>query len=163
MSYQSVRDYFERAGIADHITEHQKTGDTVEHAAQTIGCAPAEIAKALSFLVNGSPIMVVMAGDAKVNSSKFKSCFRQKPVMIPWEQVENLIGHAPGGVCPFAVNEGVLIYLDISLKRFSVIHTAAGTDMATIRLTMAELEKHAHAVGWVDVCKGWFANEGVSV
>lgn len=161
MSYQAVRAYFERTGILDHITEHDKTGDTVEHAAQAIGCAPAEIAKALSFLVDGKPVMVVMAGDVKVNSSKFKGFFHQKPIMIPWGQVEELIVHAPGGVCPFAVNEGVPVYLDASLRRFPVIHTAAGTDMATIRLTMAELEEHAHAAGWVDVCKGWFINEGV--
>lgn len=162
MSYQSVKAYFEHAGIADHITEHEQTGDTVEHAAQTIGCTPAEIAKALSFMVDGKPVMVVMAGDAKVNSSKFKAYFHQKPTMIPWEQVEERIGYAPGGVCPFAVKEDVSVYLDASLKRFSVIHTAAGTDMATIRLTIAELEQHAHAAGWVDVCKGWFANEGAS-
>lgn len=161
MSYQAVKTYFEQAGIVDHITERDQTGDTVEHAAQIIGCAPAEIAKAMSFLVEGKPVMVVMAGDAKVNNAKFKNYFHQKPTMIPWEQVEEQVGHAPGGVCPFAVREGVKIYLDASLKRFSVIHTAAGTDMATIRLTMAELEEHAHAAGWVDVCKGWFVNEEV--
>lgn len=162
MSYQAVKNYFEQAGILDHITEHDQTGDTVEHAARTIGCSPAEIAKALSFLVDDKPVMVVMAGDTKVNSSKFKAYFHQKPAMIPFGQVEELTGHAPGGVCPFAVKDGVSVYLDISLKRFSVIYTAAGTDMATIRLTLSELEEHAHAAGWVDVCKGWFANEGVS-
>jgi len=161
MSYQAVKDYFECAGIADHITAQNQSIDTVEHAAQAIGCTPAEIAKALSFLVDGKPVMVVMAGDAKVNSSKFKTYFHQKPSMIPWEQVEDLIGHAPGGVCPFAIKEGVPVYLDASLKRFSVVHTAAGTDMATVRLTLAELEKYSHFIGWVDVCKGWFANEGV--
>ncbi|WP_087064176.1 YbaK/EbsC family protein [Intestinibacillus massiliensis] len=159
MSYQQVKAYLNDMGLADHITEHNQTGDTVEHAAETIGCTPAEIAKALSFLVDGKPVMVVMAGDTKVNSSKFKSFFHQKPSMIPYEQVEELIGHAPGGVCPFAVNEGVPVYLDASLKRFAVIYTAAGTDMATIRLTMPELETYSHSVGWVDVCKGWFANE----
>lgn len=159
MSYQNVKAYFERAGIIDHITEHQQTGDTVEHAAETIGCTVAEIAKAMSFLVDGRPVMVVMAGDTKVNSSKFKACFHQKPIMVPREQVEELIGHAPGGVCPFAVKENVPIYLDVSLKRFPVIHTAAGTDMATIRLTLDELVEHAHAAGWVDVCKGWLVNE----
>ena len=161
MSYQSVRNYFEQAGIADHITERVQTGDTVEHAAEVIGCAPAEIAKAMSFLVNGEPVMVVMAGDAKVNSSKFKSYFHMKPSMIPWSQVEELTGHAPGGVCPFAVKKGVEVYLDVSLKRFSVIHTAAGTDMATIRLTMTELVEHSHSRGWVDVCKGWLVNDEI--
>lgn len=160
MSYENVKAYFESAGIVNHITERAQTGDTVEHAAEIIGCSVAEIAKAMSFLVDGKPVMVVMAGDAKVNSSKFKAYFHQKPTMIPWEQVEELIGHAPGGVCPFAVKEDVQVYLDVSLKRFAVIHTAAGTDMATIRLTLSELEEHAHAVGWVDVCKGWLANAG---
>lgn len=159
MSYETVNAYFESVGLADHITRRQQTGDTVEHAAEIIGCTPAEIAKAMSFLVDGAPVMVVMAGDSKVNSSKFKSYFHQKPIMVPREQVEELIGHAPGGVCPFAVRDGVAVYLDVSLKRFSVIHTAAGTDLATIRLTLAELEEHAHAAGWVDVCKGWLANE----
>lgn len=162
MSYQAVKAYFQQAGMLDHITEHDQTGDTVEHAARTIGCSPAEIAKALSFLVDGKPVMVVMAGDARVNSSKFKAHFHQKPVMLPFEQVEELTGHAPGGVCPFAVKDGVAVWLDISLRRFSVIYTAAGTDMATIRLTLPELEEHAHAAGWVDVCRGWSVNEGVS-
>lgn len=162
MSYKSVRAYFDSMGLLDHITERGQTGDTVERAAAAIGCTVAEIAKALAFLVDGKPVMVVMAGDTKVNSSKFKACFRQKPVMIPWNQVEELTGHAPGGVCPFAVKEGTSVYLDVSLKRFSVVHTAAGTDMATIRLALPELEEHAHAAGWVDVCKGWFINEGVS-
>lgn len=159
MSYERVKNYFENAGIADHITEHRQTGDTVAHAAETIGCTTAEIAKAMSFLVDGKPVMVVMAGDTKVNSSKFKAYFHQKPTMVPREQVEELIGHAPGGVCPFAVKEGVPVYLDISLKRFSVIHTAAGIDMATIRLTLEELIEHSHCAGWVDVCKGWLVNE----
>lgn len=160
MSYENVKAYFESAGIVNHITEREQTGDTVEHAAEIIGCSVAEIAKAMSFLVDSKPVMVVMAGDAKVNSSKFKAYFHQKPTMIPWEQVEELIGHAPGGVCPFAVKPDVQVYLDVSLKRFAVIHTAAGTDMATIRLTLSELEEHARAAEWVDVCKGWLANAG---
>ena len=159
MSYQNVRAYFEREGIADHITEHDSTADTVEHAARTVGCSPAEIAKSLSFSAGGKPIVIVAAGDSRINSSKFKSYFHQKPVMIPAEQVEILIGHAPGGVCPFAVKEGVEVYLDISLRRFSVIYTAAGKDTATVRLTIPELERYARAKGWVDVCKGWMSGE----
>ena len=158
MSFQNVKAYFEGVGLADHITVHDQTGDTVEHAAETIGCTPAEIAKAVTFLVGDKPILVVMAGDTRVNSSKFKSYFHQKPSMVPREQVEELIGHEPGAVCPFAIRESVPVYLDISLKRFSVVHTAGGTDMATIRLTLPELEEHSHASGWVDICKGWLAN-----
>lgn len=154
MSYQAVRAYFGRFGLLDHITEREQTGDTVKHAAQTIGCSVGEIAKTLSFLVAREPILVVMAGDVKVNSAKFKAQFHQKAEMIPWDRVEALIGHAPGGVCPFALRPGVAVYLDLSLRRFPVIHTAAGIDTATIRLTLAELEEHSHPVQWVDVCKG---------
>lgn len=159
MSYERVKEYFAEIGLSDHITEHELTGDTVEHAAGIIGCAPAEIAKAMSFLVNGSPVMVVMAGDARVNSSKFKAKFHQKPVMVPREDVEHLIGHRPGGVCPFAVNSGVPIYLDISMKRFERVHTAGGIDTATICVTLPELEKYSGTAGWVDVCQGWYVNE----
>ena len=154
MSYETVKDYFEKAGLSDRITEHELTGDTVEHAAQVIGCTPAEIAKALSFLVNDKPVMVVMAGDVRVNSSKFKTKFHQKPTMVPREEVERLIGHKPGGVCPFAANEDVPIYLDISMKRFEKVHTAGGIDTATVCVTIEELEKYSGAVEWVDVCKG---------
>lgn len=155
MSYQAVKEYFDRQGLADRLSVHRQTGDTVEHAAKAVGCTPAEIAKAISFLVDGKPVMVVMAGDARVNSSKFKAAFRQKPGMIPRGQVEELIGHAPGGVCPFAVKEGVPVYLDVSLKRFSRVHTAGGVDTVTVCLTPRELEEHSRAAGWVDVCKGW--------
>lgn len=159
MSYCEVRKYFDEIGLSDRITEHKSTGDTVEHAAEIIGCAPAEIAKSLSFLVDGNPVMVVMAGDTRVNSSKFKAVFRQKPGMVPRGDVELLTGHKPGGVCPFAVNEAVPIYLDISLKRFEKVHTAGGIDTDTICVSIAELEKYSRAVGWVDVCKGWNVNE----
>ena len=159
MSFQNVKTYFERIGLADRITLHNQTGDTVEHAAEIIGCIPAEIAKAITFLVDDKPVMIVTAGDTKISNSKFKAYFHQKPSMIPREQVGGLIGHQPGAVCPFAVCEGVSIYLDISLKRFSVIHTSGGIDNATIRLTLAELEQHSHSMGWIDVCKGWLVNE----
>lgn len=100
-----------------------------------------------------------MAGDARVNSSKLKSKFHQKPGMVPREGVERLIGHKPGGVCPFAVNDDVPVYLDISMKRFEKVHTAGGIDTATICVSIAELEKHSGAVEWVDLCRGWDGNE----
>lgn len=159
MSYERVKSYFENIGLSDRITVQKLTGDTVEHAAEVIGCTPAEIAKAMSFLVNEKPVMVVMAGDAKVNSSKFKARFHQKPSMVQRDEVEKLIGHKPGGVCPFAVNEEVPIYLDVSMKRFKQVHTAGGIDTATIRVSIEELEHYSHAVDWVDVCKGWYVNE----
>lgn len=159
LSYDRVKAYFKAIGLSDRITEHAATGDTVAHAAEIIGCTPAEIAKALSFLVNEKPVMVVMAGDARVNSSKFKVKFHQKPGMVPREEVERLIGHKPGGVCPFAVKEDVPVYLDISMKRFEQVHTAGGIDTATICVSIAELETYSGAVEWVDVCKGWYVNE----
>lgn len=159
MSYEKVRAYFDSVGLGDRITVREQTGDTVEHAAQAIGCEPARIAKAMSFLLSDGPILIVSAGDAKVNSSKFKAAFHQKAVMIPGDQVETMIGHKPGGVCPFALNDGVRVYLDISLQRFQDIHTAGGVENATIHLTLDELIEHAHMVDWVDLCKGWLVNE----
>lgn len=159
MSYEKVKKYFDEIGLSDRITVQKRTGDTVEHAAEIIGCAPAEIAKAMSFLVDEKPVMVVMAGDAKVNSSKFKAQFHQKPIMVPYDEVENLIGHKPGGVCPFAVNAAVPVFLDVSLKRFTEVYTAGGIDTATIQVSIEELVKYSHAACWVDVCKGWYVNE----
>lgn len=159
MSYERVKAYFESVGLEDHITVRDQIGDTVEHAAEAIGCEPARIAKTMSFLLEDGPIVVAMAGDAKVNSSKFKAAFHQKAVMVPWEQVDELIGHEPGSVCPFALKEGVRVYLDVSLKRFDYIHAAGGNDHTTVRLTMEELITHSHMEDWVDVCKGWLVNE----
>ncbi len=134
---------------------HEETIDTVEHAAQQIGCSEAEIAKTLSFLVEDQPVIVVMAGDTRVNSSKFKKQFHTKPHMIPRDQVKELIGHEPGGVCPFAIKEGVPVWLDISMKRFEVVHPAAGSEFASAELTIAQLEQAVNLSGWCDVCKGW--------
>lgn len=159
MSYEKVKNYFEAAGLGERVVVREHIGDTVEHAAESIGCKPEHIVKTMSFLLDGKPALICMAGDAKVNSSKYKACFHQKAVMVPGEQVEALIGHAPGAVCPFVLHEGVKVYLDISLKRFSVIYTAGGSLNSTVKLTLEELEKHASPEGWVDVCKGWLANE----
>jgi prolyl-tRNA editing enzyme YbaK/EbsC (Cys-tRNA(Pro) deacylase) len=159
MSYENVKAYFDNAGLGDRVTVREQIGDTVEHAAEIIGCEPARIAKTMSFLLESGPILVVSAGDAKVNSSKFKSAFHQKAVMIPPGQVESLVGHEPGAVCPFAVNEGVKVYLDISLKRFDTVHAAGGSLNSTVHLTADELVRHSHMAGWVDLCKGWLVND----
>ena len=142
-------------GFEDRIEDHAETIDTVEHAAQRIGCSEAEIAKTLSFLVDGKPVVIVMAGDGRVNSSKFKALFHTKPSMVPRDMVEELIGFAPGGVCPFGVKDGIPVWLDISMKRFEYVHPAAGNDFTSVKLTPAELEQASGAVGWCDVCKGW--------
>ena len=142
-------------GFSDRITEHKETIDTVEHAAQQIGCSEAEIAKTLSFMVDEKPVVVVMAGDGRVNSSKFKAQFHTKPSMVPRDRVQELIGFLPGGVCPFGVDKSIPIWLDVSMKRFDYVHPAAGNEFTSVTLTPEELQSASDAIGWCDVCKGW--------
>ena len=155
MASDIVKEYLKAKRLEHTIEVHTGSIDTVEHAAKQIGCTEAEIAKTLSFLVDEKPVIVVMAGDARVNSSKFKGQFRSKPHMIPREQVVDLIGHEPGGVCPFAIKEGVPVWLDVSMKRFEIVHPAAGDDYTSARMTLDELFDASNAEGWCDVCKGW--------
>ena len=154
-----VEKWLNDKGFGDRITEHKETIDTVEHAAMQIGCSEAEIAKTLSFIVDEKPVIVVMAGDGRVNSSKFKAQFHTKPHMIPRDQVEEITGFQPGGVCPFGVPTGIPVWLDISMKRFAYIHPAGGNEFVSVNLTPDELENASEAVGWCDVCKGWEENE----
>lgn len=154
-----VEKWLNDKGFGDRITEHKETIDTVEHAAMQIGCSEAEIAKTLSFIVDEKPVIVVMAGDGRVNSSKFKAQFHTKPHMIPRDQVEEITGFQPGGVCPFGVPKDIPVWLDISMKRFAYIHPAGGNEFVSVNLTTDELEKASEAVGWCDVCKGWEENE----
>jgi prolyl-tRNA editing enzyme YbaK/EbsC (Cys-tRNA(Pro) deacylase) len=155
MSYSKAKQYLEEKGLGDRLTVHNESIDTVEHAAQQIGCSEAEIAKTLTFIVEEKPVVIVMAGDTRVNSSKFKSVFHTKPHMIPRDQVNELIGHEPGGVCPFGVNKGVPIWMDVSLKRFSIVHPAGGDEYTSVALSVKELETAFSIAGWCDVCKGW--------
>ena len=155
MINEKVKAFLEAHSFGDRLTEHRETIDTVEHAAQQIGCSEPEIAKTLSFLVDEKPVIVVMAGDGRVNSSKFKAKFHTKPRMIPREQVEEITGFQPGGVCPFAVPKDIPIWLDISMKRFSYVHPAAGNEYTSVSVTPEELESISGAVGWCDICKGW--------
>lgn len=159
MSFERVKNYLENEGYGDRITVHNEVCDTVEHAAAMIGCEPERIAKTMSFLLDDEPVVIISAGDAKIDNRKYKDYFHKKAKMIPWDDVEKVIGHEPGGVCALAVNEGVKAYMDISLKRFTDIHTAAGAVNCTVHLTVDELEKLSNKVDWVDVCKGWPANE----
>ncbi len=159
MSVEAVKAYLSALGQANRIVEHATTSDTVEHAAQVCGCRPEEIVKTLSFLVGDRAVLICAAGDAKVNGSRFKAHFGEKAVMIPRERVEELTGHAPGGVCPFACREGTQVYLDVSIQRFAQVHAAAGSGNSTIALTPEELFAWSRAAGWVDVCKGWQADE----
>ena len=155
MINERVKNWLTERGFGDRLTEHAESIDTVEHAAQQIGCLEAEIAKTLSFIVDEKPVIVVMAGDGRVNSSKFKAQFHTKPSMIPRDRVEELTGFQPGGVCPFGVPENIPVWLDISMKRFEIIHPAGGNEFTSVSLTPDELEKATDSEGWCDVCKGW--------
>lgn len=155
MSIEKVRAYFETIGIADRILEFDVSSATVELAAQAVGVEGKRIAKTLSFLTNEGCILIVTAGDAKIDNSKYKAQFQCKAKMLPHDDVPQYIGHAVGGVCPFAVKEGVKVYLDCSLKRFETVFPACGSSNSAIELTIDELEKYSGCEAWVDVCKAW--------
>ena len=156
MAIEKVREYFKGLGMEERVIEFATSSATVELAAEAAGTEPCRIAKTLSFLVDGSPILIVAAGDAKVDNAKYKAKFSTKAKMLTFDEVEEKIGHGVGGVCPFAINEGVTVYLDESLKRFETVFPACGSSNSAIELTCAELERYSCAfVEWVDVCKGW--------
>lgn len=155
MSIERVRAYFGEFGMEGRILEFPVSSATVELAAQALNCEPARIAKSLSFSVGGAPILVVTAGDARVDNAKFKARFGVKAKMLSREDAEALIGHAVGGVCPFAVKEGVAVYLDASMKRFATVFPACGSSNSAIELTIPELETYSGFADWVDVCKDW--------
>lgn len=153
MSLVKTREYLEKFGLENRIMEFSVSSATVEEAAKAINCKDGEIAKSLSFIVDNKPILIVVAGDSKIDNSKYKAEFSTKAKMIPYENVEELIGHVVGGVCPFGVKDGVTIYLDNSLKRFEIIYPACGSTNSAIKLTVDELEKISNYKKWVDVCK----------
>ena len=153
MSIERVRDYFRPLGREGDILEFPVSSATVELAAQAVGVIPARIAKTLSFLVNDGCVLIVAAGDAKIDNSKYKHFFHTKAKMLTPEQAVELVGHAVGGVCPFAVNDGVEVYLDRSLKRFETVFPACGSSNSEIELTIPELERCSNSLDWVDVCK----------
>ena len=160
MSIEKVRAYFQPLGIADRILEFDVSSATVELAAQALGVEGARIAKSLSFRVGDKPILVVAAGDAKVDNSRYKAQFHTKAKMLTHEEAHDLIGHDVGGVCPFALPEDVDVYLDVSLRRFGTVFPAAGSDNSAVEMTCAELERYAsNFVAWVDVCKAWRPEE----
>ena len=155
MAIEKVKEYFKRYGIADRILELDMSSATVELAAQALGCEPRRIAKTLSFMAADGPILIVAAGDAKIDNPKYKARFGVKAKMLTPDEAETLVGHAVGGVCPFAVNPGVTVYLDESLKRFETVFPACGSGSSAIELTVPELERYSGYTSWVDVCKGW--------
>jgi prolyl-tRNA editing enzyme YbaK/EbsC (Cys-tRNA(Pro) deacylase) len=155
MALEKVKEYFKNYGIDDRVRELEVSSATVELAAKALDCEPCRIAKTLSFMVDGHPVLVVTAGDAKIDNAKYKAQFRVKAKMLTPEEVETLVGHPVGGVCPFAVEDDVTVYLDESLKRFETVFPACGSGNSAIELTMEEMEKYSGYIAWVDVCKGW--------
>lgn len=155
MSIEKVRDYFRNYGLEERILEFDVSSATVELAAEAVGCEPRRIAKTLSFMTDEGPILIVAAGDAKIDNPKYKAQFHTKAKMLTPDEAVDLVGHAVGGVCPFAVNDGVAVYLDRSLQRFTTVFPAAGSASSAIELSLPELEKYSGCRSWIDVCKGW--------
>lgn len=155
MAIDRVRAYFRQWNMEDRILEFDGSSATVELAAAAVGCEPQRIAKTLSFMADGAPILIVTAGDAKVSNAKYKAVFRTKAKMLSFEDAERLTGHAVGGVCPFAVNAGVTVYLDASLQRFDTVFPACGSSNSAIELSIPELETCSGSRAWVNVCQGW--------
>ncbi len=155
MGMTEVRAFFRQHGMDNQIQEFPVSSATVELAAAALHCEPCRIAKTLSFMVQASPILIVTAGDAKIDNLKYKAHFAVKAKMLAAEDAEKLVGHAVGGVCPFAVPAGVAVYLDVSLKRFTTVFPACGSSNSAIELTLPQLERYSGCRAWVDVCKGW--------
>lgn len=155
MGINKVKQYFEKWDISNRVMTFEVSSATVELAAEAVGCEPKRIAKTLSFRVGESPILIVAAGDAKVDNIKYKTHFKTKAKMLSPDEVLSEIGYPVGGVCPFDINEQVAIYLDVSLKRFDTVFPACGSANSAIELNLEELWKYSNASEWVDVCKAW--------
>lgn len=159
MSVESVKEYLKQFTLAERVREFAESTATVEEAARVNRCEPARIAKSLSFILKDHAIIIVVAGDGKISNQKFKSTFQTKAKMISGDQVESLVGHPVGGVCPFDLREEVGVYLDVSLKRFETVLPACGTSNSAIEVTLEELEKASNYIKWVDICQERKENE----
>lgn len=153
MAFERAKEHLKKYGLENKILEFGVSSATVAEAAKAVGCGEAEIAKTLSFIVNEQPILIVVAGDSKINNTKYKAEFHTKAKMLVFEDVERLIGHGVGGVCPFGINEGITVYLDKSLKKFDVMYPACGSSNSAVKLTIEEIEKASNYKKWIDVCK----------
>ncbi len=153
MSIERVREYFKSFGMEEQVLELKGSSATVELAAEALGCKRERIAKTMSFMASNEPILIVTAGDVKIDNAKYKAFFGVKAKMLTAQEVDFLIGHSVGGVCPFALKEGVKVYLDESLKRFETVFPACGSANSAIELTIAQLEKYSNFLCWIDVCK----------
>ena len=155
MAFEAAKQYLDSMGLGDRVKEFDVSSATVELAAQAVGCEPAHIAKTLSFLAGNEGMLIVAAGDAKVDNHKYKETFHTKAKMMTPDQAVELVGHAVGGVCPFGIKPGIKVYLDESLRRFDIVYPACGSANSAVRLSIPELESASKSSGWVDVCKGW--------
>ena len=153
MSIEKVKAYFAERGMEDRVREFEVSSATVELAAAALGCEGCRIAKTMSFAIGDGAILIVAAGDVKIDNQKYKATFSTKAKMLSFDEVEAKIGHAVGGVCPFAIYDGVKVYLDESLKRFETVFPACGSSNSAIELSIDELEKVSNYTSWVDVCK----------
>ena len=153
MSLEKAEQYLEHKGMLDRVIRLKESTATVAEAAEALGVEPGMIAKTMSFLQDGQAVLILTEGTARIDNRKYKDTFHIKAKMIPFEEVEEIIGHAPGGVCPFGVKEGIKVYLDESLKRFDTVYPAAGNDHSAVRLTIEDLENAVDSEGWIDVCK----------
>ena len=153
LSFERAKRYLEEKGFGDHIIVPDKPTGTVQLAAEALGVEPGMIAKTMSFLIGDEAILILTEGTARVDNHKFKATFHTKAKMIPYDEVEQIVGHAPGGVCPFGINDGIRVYFDQTLKKYDTVYPAAGDDDSAVRLTIPELESLVDAEGWVDVCK----------
>ena len=153
MSLEKAEKYLEDRGMQDRVIRLEESTATVAEAAEALGVEPGMIAKTMSFLQDGQAVLILTAGTARIDNRKYKDAFHMKAKMIPFEEVEQWIGHAPGGVCPFGIRDGVEVYLDESLRQFETVYPAVGDDHSAVRLSVDELEQIAGAKGWVDVCK----------
>lgn len=153
MSFIKAKEFLKRFNLEDRIMEFDVSSATVKEAAIALGCSEGEIAKTLSFIVNDKPILIVTAGDSKIDNSKYKKEFSTKAKMISFDDVEKLIGHSVGGVCPFGINDNVSVYLDESLKEYEIIYPACGSSNSAVKLTVNELETASNYLKWIDVCK----------
>lgn len=152
MSFEKAKEHLKKFGYEDRIITFTQVSKTVEQASQLVGCSEGEIAKTLSFLVGSDPIVIVTSGDAKISNSKYKQEFGTKARMVSYDQVEALIGHEVGGVCPFGLNDGVKVYLDVSLREYNIVYPACGDYYSAVRLSPTDFEKLVKVEKWVDVC-----------
>ena len=153
MAIEKVKEYFRQFGMEDKVLEFTVSSATVDLAAQALGVEGARIAKSMSFKIGEEPILIIAAGDARVDNRKYKDTFQTKAKMLTPEEVDKFIGHSIGGVCPFAINDSVTVYLDESLKRFETVFPACGSSNSAIELTIPELEKYSNYKEWIDVTK----------